>query len=143
MTSLVISAAVAATAIAASPPPESSAGRVSIVEAQLTGVRDITGQSGAPCICDDDGRVILDGSYRLYFSPRRTLDGPRVTGRLSYEQASARPLTRRRYLLVISHGDAGEVVEWAGLAQNGLCLRPEEITAYGLERTAQQNPCRN
>jgi hypothetical protein len=115
----------------------------SVVEARLTKVDDITGQPGAPCICDENGNVFFDGSFRLFFSPIRTFAGLPVRTRLSYDQASARPVAGRKYLLVVSHPHSGSEVVWTGSASNGLCMEPDEIEAYGLERAARMLPCRN
>lgn len=115
----------------------------SVVEARLTRVEDIAGQPGAPCICDENDNLMLDGSWRLYFAPLRTLYGPAVRARLYFDQASARPITGRKYLLVVSHEDSGSVVVWTGSVAGGLCLEANEITAYGIEAASRKRPCRN
>jgi hypothetical protein len=127
----------------ASPPSAPQMPTVSLIEARLTKVEDITGQPGAPCICDESGNLLLDGSFRLFFSPIRTLAGPGVRVRLSYDQASAQPVVGSRWLLVVTHKDDANVIVWRDVASNGLCLESDEISAYGLERAAQKLPCRN
>lgn len=116
---------------------------VSLVEARLSKVEDISGEPGAPCICDEQGHVLLDGSYRLTFASPRTLTGTAVHHSVSVDQASARPILGLRYFLIVLHSSAEDAIEWKGLAQNGLCLDRSDAERYGLAQELKTYPCRD
>ena len=124
----------------ANSPPE--AARVTVVEARLSKVEDITGQPGAPCFCDEKGNVLIDGSFRLSFTPIHILLGKSLRTLPSYEQASAQPVVGYKYLLVVSHEETGDVIVWKGGFSNGLCLETDQISEYGLAGLAKRLPCR-
>jgi hypothetical protein len=114
----------------------------SLVAARLAAVADISGEPGAPCFCDEQGRLILDGSWRLTFSVTRWIAGPQVSGPLVVKEASPRPAAGRDYLLVVTH-DGGLAVAWRGLAREGLCLEPEDAERYGLSDAVRAFPCKS
>lgn len=120
-----------------------SSSAASLIEARLTGVQDVTGQPGAPCICDDHGNVMFDGSYRLTFSPLRTLAGGEFFSPVTVDQASARPITGYRYLILLERSGDETVVIWRGLRKFGLCAEDEDIAKYGLAKMAKRFPCRD
>ena len=115
----------------------------SVVEARLSKVKDISGEPGAPCICDEDGHALIDGSFRLFFSPVRQISGPRVRTLPPYDQASAQPIEGYKYLLVVAHQQSGDEIVYKGLASAGLCMTPDEIKAYSLEEAARRFPCKD
>jgi len=125
------------------PPGSAKPVSSSLVEAKLSKVTEITGQPGAPCVCDDQGRVMFDGSFRLLFSPLRTLAGVRVRRAISYDQASARPFTGGEYLLLIEHRHDGDVIVWKNPLTAGLCMEDAEIAMYHLNDVATKYPCEN
>ena len=114
---------------------------ISLVEARLTKVESITGERGAPCFCDDQGRAIIDGSFRLIFLPLRTLAGRAVHHSVSMDQASAEPIPGLRYFLIITHTKSGNAIVWKGLARDGLCLGRSEAERYGLTHGLTDFPC--
>ena len=114
-----------------------------VIEARLTKVEDISGQPGAPCICDENGHVLIDGSFRLFFSPVRHITGPRVRTLPPYDQASAHPIEGRNYLLVVAHQKGGDEIVYKGSVAEGLCMTPEEIEAYSLDEVARHLPCKD
>jgi hypothetical protein len=120
-----------------------AASSASVIEARLTKVEDITGQPGAPCICDDNGHVLIDGSFRLFFSPVRHITGPRVRTLPPYDQASAQPIEGRKYLLVVAHQPSGDEIVYRGSPVEGLCMTAEEIRAYSLDEVARRLPCKD
>ena len=115
---------------------------ISLVEARLSKVEDISGEPGAPCICDEEGHTLLDGAYRLTFAPLRTLAGMPVHASLSMKQASAKPIPGLEYFLIINHRSSGDAIEWKDLARDGLCLDPRDADRYGLTQELRNYPCR-
>lgn len=120
-----------------------SLGAASLIEARLTGVQDVTGEPGVPCICDDQGNVMFDGSYRLTFSPIRTLAGTEFLSPVTVDQASAEPITGHRYLILLERNGDETVIIWRGLRKFGLCAEDENIAKYGLATMAKRFPCRD
>lgn len=120
-----------------------SADTVSLIEARLTSVQDVTGQPGVPCICDDQGNVMFDGSYRLTFSPIRTLAGTEFFSPVIVDQASAQPINGYRYLILLDRSGDETVIIWRGLRKFGLCAEDEYIAKYGLAKMAKRFPCRD
>lgn len=116
---------------------------VSLVEARLTSVQDVTGQPGVPCICDEHGNVMFDGSFRLTFSPTRTLAGAKFSDPLTLDQASARPFTGGRYLILLTRSGGETEVLWRGLRRYGLCADNADVAKYGLSKMAKRLPCRD
>jgi hypothetical protein len=119
------------------------ASSASVIEARLTKVEDITGQPRAPCICDENGHALIDGSFRLFFSPVRQIIGPTVRKLPPYDQASAQPIQGRTYLLVVAHQESGDEIIYKGSVAEGLCLTPEQTKAYSLDEAARRLPCKN
>lgn len=120
-----------------------SSSAASLIEARLTGVQDVTRQPGVPCICDDQGNVMFDGSYRLTFSPIRTLAGAEFFSPVTVDQASARPIAGYRYLILLERSGDKTVVLWRGLRKFGLCAEDEYIAKYGLAKMAKRFRCRD
>jgi len=135
--------ALATAALIGASPVSGAHGHASVVEARLSQVVDMAGQPNAPCICDDKGNVLFDGSFRLLFTPLRTVAGKPVRERLSYEQSSAQPVIGGKYLLVVAHEPSRDVVVWKGPLRNGLCLDADEVSSYSLQQAALEFPCRD
>jgi len=122
-------------------PRESSP--ASLVMARLVKVEDITGTPGAPCFCDENGVVMLDGSFRLTFRVVGTITGPAAHGHFSVDQASAMPRRGGSYFLVIVGTRGKRAIAWRGNTQYGLCLEPDEVARYSLEKAVKRYPCRS
>jgi hypothetical protein len=130
--------------LAWSPELQASAGdqlSVSLVEARLSHVEDITGEPGAPCFCDENGHNVIDGSFQLTFTPIRTLSGRALHHSISMKQASAEPVPGFRYYLLVTHSNAGDAIEWKGPVRDGLCLDPSDADRYGLATVLRRYPC--
>jgi hypothetical protein len=121
---------------------------VSVVEAQLTDVQDVTGLPASPSNCwtEEDGgvdRICIDGAYRLTFTIGRTLGGRRVKGTVATIDVSAKPIVGIRYLLLLDALHGGSEVVWKGAARDGLCLEPELVDRYGVQGLVPTRPCRH
>jgi hypothetical protein len=119
------------------------AAKWSLVDARLVKVKDISSEPNAPRLCIDERCTIsLDGSWRVKYRIAKTLAGPRITGSIHEDIASAQPKTDLHYLLVLSNDDRRRQIEWRGLYQFGLCLDQDQISRFGLSDAALRFPCR-
>jgi hypothetical protein len=124
--------------------PSQAQSAASLVKAKLTHVEDISSLPDAPRIClDAKCETVLDGSFRTTFTVTRRLVGPRTPATLSTTQASAKPRTGLSYYLVVTPSKEGPLIEWAGLAKDGLCLEAAEADRFGLRAALARFPCRS
>jgi hypothetical protein len=117
--------------------------RVTLVEARLAQVEDITGQPGAPNNCMLGGDVCLDGAYRQTFRTGKVVTGPPVPEQLSVTYTMARPVVGLDYLLVVERTKAGPEIAWTGLKRFGLCLDPDEAKWFDLVEEQKRHPCQS
>lgn len=124
--------------------PSHAQSAASLVKAKLIYVEDISYLPDAPRIClDAKCEMVLDGSFRTTFRVTRMLVGPRTPATVATTQASAKPRIGLSYYLVVTPSKEGPRIEWAGLAEGGLCLEVAEADRLGLRAALARFPCRS
>ena len=123
--------------------PALAAPSVSLVEARLTKVEDVTGMPGVPRICiDAECQVMIDGSYRTTFTIVKKLAGTKPPKTISVLRASARPRVGVSFYLIISYSADGPKIEWLGSSRDGLCMDRETAQQFHVQDALARHPCR-